>query len=480
MPIPTLTSEVTASSVLGEISSLQRDVNHLLFDAPDIEQALAQVKAKEAQYKRAANYYLGDHRLVYATDKFRNAFGDLFYAVADNLCQLVIDAMADRLQVVGFGAEKGEKRLPEEAWKIWQANRMDDRAGQVHREALRAGDGYVLVWPDPAGQPVIWPQLATCVTVKYDDERPEKLLWAAKVWRKDKNVRVNLYYADRIEKYITRSCVDAPSKADAFEHFEMPGEPWPVPNRWDVVPIFHFANNAWIGSFGQSELASVAPLQDALNTALSDLLVSMEFAAFQQRWATGIEAEIDEITGKAKEPFKAGIDRLWTTGNDQARFGQFEVANLEGFLKVQESLRIEIARIVGLPPHYVAAGSGANMSGEALKTAESRFVKKIKARQGAFGNSWENAMKLALQIAGTGSKGDRLTTMWEPAAPISETELLNNLLVKQQLGASEPQVLSEAGYGEADIARMLDEKAKAADDQRRRFNAGIPDGGEDS
>lgn len=447
-------------------------------NSPDIEKALAQIKSKAAGYERWSRYYEGDQRLVFATEKFRNAFGDVFFAIVDNMCELVVESIADRLEVTAFGVETKQEvaSTKNAAWEIWQTNRMDERAGLVHREALTCGDGYVLVWPDPEGQPVLWPQKAALMTVYYDDERPTKLLWAAKVWRAHNRVRVNLYYPDRIEKWVTKSAgSDMPSKANQFERYTVEGEIWPLKNPYGEVPCFHFPNNSWIGSFGKSELKPVTPLQDALNKSLCDMLVSAEFAAFAQRWATGIEEDIDPTTGKPVQPFKPGIDRIWAVANEQAKFGQFETADLRQFLEVQESLRAEIALVAGLPPYFMKGGTGANMSGEALKTAESRFVKKVAARQRSFGNAWENAMAFALKILRQGDNA-RLSTEWAPAAPESEKEKLENLLVKKDLGVTPDQLLSEAGYSQGDIERMSEERERNASAIQRQFNSGFTPG----
>lgn len=468
MPI---TEEVKAE--FERASGLEMQVDEIA--ESDIEQALLQISRRRAYYDRFYRYYSGDHRLVYASEKFRNTFGDLFYAVADNLAQLVVDSIGDRLQVNGFNVEEGERSLTDDAWEIWQANRMDERAGLIHREALRAGDAYALVWPDEDGRPVIWPQMASMVTVRYDDEQPNRLIWAAKLWMIKRRVRLNLYYPDRIEKYITKGTVSStPEKASAFTPYTDDGEA-SVENPYGEVPIIHFANNGWLSSFGQSELCNVIPLQDALNKSLCDMLVAMEFNAFAQRWATGIEVEIDPATGKEKAPFKPGVDRLWAVENDQAKFGEFSQSRLEEFLKVQESLRAEIARVAGLPQHYVVNLSGNYPSGESLRTAEARFVAKIKARQQSFGNAWENVLRLALRISGRSDA--RLTAQWQDAAPMSETEHLNQLLLKQQIGVSERQLQAEAGYGEADIERMASEREAEMDAATRRFNAGLTPGG---
>src|SRR3954471_16873960 len=47
-------------------------------------------------------YYEGHHRLAFATSPFREAFGNLFVAFADNWCDLVVDASVERIGVEGF------------------------------------------------------------------------------------------------------------------------------------------------------------------------------------------------------------------------------------------------------------------------------------------------------------------------------------------------------------------------------------------
>src|SRR5215510_2262028 len=64
-------------------------------------------------------YYNGDHPLQFATSKFKEAFGNLFAAFADNWCEIVVDAPVERLQIVGFRVG-GNVAASDEAWKVWQ------------------------------------------------------------------------------------------------------------------------------------------------------------------------------------------------------------------------------------------------------------------------------------------------------------------------------------------------------------------------
>ena len=216
-----------------------------------------------------------------------------------------------------------------------------------------------------------------------------------------------------------------------------------IPNPFGVVPVFHFANNSDLAAAGRSELEDAIPIQDGLNKSVLDMLVAMEFSSYRQRWAAGIEIEYDK-DGNAIAPFKAGIDHVWIAADPSARFGDFGTAELEQFLKVKDSFRIDIASVTGTPLHYLLPYANEFPSGEALRKAETRFVAKVRSRQLSYGRVWADAMELGMKIAGY--DGTHLKTTWDDPAAMSEREILENILLKRQIGLSTEEALREAGY----------------------------------
>ena len=462
----------------------------------DIEQAITNLRVNPGRRAKSERYYNGDHDLAFATEKFQNTFGTLFREFALNLCPVICDAVRDKLRVTGFSVDSGGtlaslpasrdlngKNTPAGSLRsIWQRNRMRTRAGEVHKEVLKCGDAYMIVWPDDEGRAVMYPNRAANVTVAYDEAAPGRIIWAAKAWTGgDKRVRLNLFYPDRIEKYISQN--ESPGTLPDAAAFQPLGEragekvtkgdgekvriggtngslfhgrtvsPSVVSNPYGVVPVFHFANNADMGMAGRSELDAAIPVQDGLNKAVLDMLVAMEYSAFRQRWAAGIETEMGE-DGKAVTPFKAGVDQLWLANNPDAKFGDFAAAELEQFLKVKDSFRIDMASVTGTPIHYFLQTTANLPSGESLKKAETRFLSKIRDRQESFGQVWADAMSFALMIEGRG-RDIQLITEWEDPAPMSDREFLENILLKKQIGLPVEQALIEAGYGAADVKRMI-------------------------
>jgi hypothetical protein len=445
----------------------------------DLEQAIEKLRMQAGRYRRARRYYAGLHDLSFATEKFANTFGEMFREFALNLCPAVVDATRDKLKITGFGVAEirngSVDTLQAEIQRIWTANKMAIRAGEVHKEALRCGDAYVIVWPGSNGEVQIFPNSADTMTVHYDEETPGRIVWAAKHWRAaDGRTRLNLYFPDRIVKYISKDKGEGVlPDAKSFVPFGSPrskaqgqpeqlrldftGETAPtsetlpapvVENPYGVVPVFHFANNADIGEFGRSELEAAMPVQDGLNKSVLDMLVAMEVSAFRQRWAAGIEVKYDQETGKEIPPFRSGVETLWISENPDAKFGDFSATELEQFLKVKDGFRIDIASVTGTPLYYLMPHVRAIPSGESLRKAETRFLAKVRDRQEQFGAVWAESMSFALKIAGRPDIS--LVTHWEDPAPTSEREYLENLRLKKELGISTEQALKEAGYGDVE------------------------------
>lgn len=453
---------------------------------PDLTWALSQFKAtRHRDAEKARDYYFGKQPLAFAVERFNTVFASKFLpGITDNLCAAVIDSLADRLELTGVSSSaRTRRKQPDDqgreivvvndapaarALEIWKRNSMDLRSSEVHREALLTGDGYVIVWPVPEGnvdegRAAIWVRSSTEMAVRYSEQVPGLIEFAARRWRDQQmRWRVDLFYPDRIERYADqgepRTWVERTLETLGLRDVGALRQQPEVENPFGRVPVFHFPNKQLYGN-GIGELDDVMPLQDSLNKSVCDLFVAMEYSAFPQRWATGLDIEVDEETEKPKEvPFTPGVERVWSWPEQEARFGQFEATDLRQFLEVQESLRAEIARVSGIPLHYLYIAKGDYPSGEAMKSAEARFSKKIKDRQASFGNVWEDALEFALQIEEFEAEDAfELEAHWVSPAPRSEEEHTRTLTLKKSLGVPRSQILRELGYSEEAIAEMLEE-----------------------
>jgi hypothetical protein len=421
----------------------------------DIQTALDLIRAKLPDCQRFIDYYDGNHKMTFASDKFKTTFGQTLKGMRDNLCPIVVDAPVDRMEVLNFSGDNENATIAGAAWAIWQRETLELVSSEVHTEAVKCGEGYLIVWADEDNVARFYAQdPRQCVVV--EDEGTGKPLFAAKQWlTSDKYVRLTLYYPDRILKYITRKKYNGTDqtqiKESSFVPLDLHGEEAETPNAYGVIPMFKFET--------QPVLTNAIPMQDALNKTVADRLVSQEFGAFRQRWATGLTPPTNELTGIPTLPFKAGVDRLWFTNDAQVKFGEFDATDIEPYLKAADSDRLEMARVTGTPLHFFSINTSDAISGEALKTLESRFTKRVHRLTLNFGTVWAKVMQFALQIEGNAS-AQNLTVQWQSPEQRSEKELCDTLVVKQTLGVPDEVLWEELGYTEEDITKF--EKLKAA------------------
>jgi len=424
----------------------------------DLKKALELFIAVRPGREHLIDYYDGRHQLMFATDRFKSTFGDMLKTMKDNLCPIVVEATADRMEVINFSGSEAESEVSKRAWKLWQREQMELNSYRLHVEATRSGAGYLIVWPDDAGKARFYVQDSrNCVVVR--DPETDAIRFGAKLWKnEEKKLRLNLYYPEKVQKLISKNAFEAGvSQLREAEFIPLDGEP-ETPNPFGVVPMFEFATSPI--------LDNAVPIQNALNKTVCDKLVAMEFAAFRQRYATGLEFPIDEITGERKMPFKAGVDRIWATDRPEAKFGDFNEADLTQFLKVADSYRLEMARVTGTPLHFFAIVTSDAISGEALKTLESRFTKRIMRLCLSFGPVWAEAMEFALRIEGATAGGD-LTVQWTPAEQRSEKEVLETLGMKRDtLDVPVDTLREEYGYTEEDIRKFNRENAIIVEPER--------------
>lgn len=183
-------------------------------------------------------------------------------------------------------------------------------------------------------------------------------------------------------------------------------------------------------------------------------MVASEFGAFRQKWVAG--------GGQPKDGWKAGADRIWATTDPNAKFGDFSETDLEPVTRAIDTVVGHIAKVTQTPMHYLRT-SGDMPSGEALKTAESGLVEKIKARQKQFGAAWSDAMTFALKIEGNEPKSP-VFPVWKAAETRHDLEQAQTAQLKSILGIPLTQLWSEHfGYSEEEIAKFEEEnKAVAA------------------
>jgi len=352
---------------------------------------------------------------------------------------------------------------------LWRLTGMAMREGELYVEQGITGDSYGVVYFDAApplgtGLPRIWPNKADVMRVRYDDDG--RIILAAKSWLvtaagPDQNKRrLTFYTPTEIIRLITQGKAEAElpkalAQYTLFSEVNFLGQPIqnPVVHGLGRVPVVHYPNNApMVGDFGISELKDVIPLQDALNKAIADMLVAMEYNAFPQRYAIGIDAPEPDELGRKRLPWKAGPGEVWYSTKEQAKFGSFDAGQLAPFLEVQESFDMKIARVSGTPVHWLLM-SGNFPSGESLKTADAPFTAKIRDRQRSNGAAHAEALQMQFQLMGV-TEPLMIEPEWESAEPRSQREQVELGKIMADAGLPLEIVAKAMGLAEDEIAMI--------------------------
>jgi hypothetical protein len=422
--------------------------------------------AQARRHARFDAYYTGDHPLPDAPPGARAEYLRLMRLARSNWMELVVDAVAERLVV--DGVRFGNQAADVDIWRtIWQPNALDAEHGDVHTEALIGGTAAVMVWPnttDANGRPTITTEHPTEVYVELDPALRRRARAGVKVYTDDDTVYATLWTARDGDTPATVYKWSRPAASAEWQHYAADGDPdWTFENPLGEVPLVAFNNKRRMIGAGVSELAGgITDIQDRINETIFGRLTAGRFAAFRQRWATGMDIPVDPQTNKPVEPFKSAIDRLWMAEDKDVKFGEFSATDLAPYIAGVEADIQHLAAISRTPPHYLLGQSGAFPSGESLKATETGLVKKVEKRQLAFGESWEDVIRLGL-VAMEDARGadDTLEVIWRDPESKGLGELVDALVKLKTLGVPDEALWERYGASQLEIARWRGQAARA-------------------
>lgn len=465
-----------------------------LAKAADMNEIGGETVVRTDMYRKYTDYYDGKHLSELTGRAKQYLLNETGVEYSENICDLIVDAMADRLTIDGWTKEKGKEKVLDKAGEVWRFNNMD----HVHKtgisRTLELGDGFFIVdWDEDAKMPAIHFNHPEMVKVEYEPDNPQKKRYAVKVWKDDRAgpvnpqgeslVRMNIYYDNRVERYWT----DENDFKRWHPWFDEGEEFWPVPwtrdnepdlegNNGRGIAVFHLKNKSRGKGYGVSELRKAIPLQNSLNKLWLDLFEVSDQQGYPQRWATGLgktqvgNSTTNHSTGQAR----TGAGSLLTSTNPETKFGQFQPADLNQLVNIIDTRYRTIAGTTYTPIHMLVLAKGI-LSGEALKKSEAGLVAKVKDRHAPLGNEFANIMMMCLAllqdngttIEGFDYKTTHLEPLWCEAENVDELEKIEVAEAKRRVGVPLRKVLEELGYENVDeLMDWVKEELEQAQEMR--------------
>jgi hypothetical protein len=363
------------------------------------------------------------------------------------------------------------------AW--WEQNRMDAQQDQIYEAACSDGTSYVIVdWDVQTAGPrwTLNRQFDGTQGVRvYRDPNTNQVVFAAKRWQVyapfDKTIngrtRMNLYFPDRVEKWISASGSNPGIAGLSWEMYEGEGDKGGIvvwtdgagePLGCAVVP---FENP------GGSEIVGAISLQDMLNKADLDLVAATDSAGFRILYMTGVALKTN--TAGAVDDVTLGPGKVVKLQDPAARFGAIDPVDPALLIASCHYWLTSIAGATRTPQFLLTALGADQPSGESLKNQEIGLVAKCERKQEVWGNSWEDVVYLSQKLAalnGASISPVRLQAQWKPAAQQEDPEVVEARRAQTRKLGVDAQIplvtiLRREGWTEEELQQL--EKDKAAE-----------------
>ena len=218
------------------------------------------------------------------------------------------------------------------------------------------------------------------------------------------------------------------------------------------VPVVHIQNLGQPFRYaGLGEVEPLVPLQDELNTRLSDRASRVTMQSFKMYLAKGIEG-FDTI------PVAPGT--VWSTDNMEAQIvafgGDSSSPSEESHI---EQIREALDKVSGVPPlasGVVRARIGNLSSATALRVTLMGLIAKTMRKRVTYGRGMSEICRLALDALDASGvlptdpahRGVRLE--WPDPVPVDVRDRVYEAQAKSELGVERERVLAELGEGEGD------------------------------
>ena len=219
-------------------------------------------------------------------------------------------------------------------------------------------------------------------------------------------------------------------------------------NVLGVIPVVHIQNMPLPHSYeGQSDVEPLIPLQDELNTRLSDRANRLTFQSFKMYLGKGIEGFEDRVVAPG---------RMWSTENPEASIEEFggdpgSPSEESHITHVREAME-KASGVASVAAGILKGRIGNLTSAVALKVTLMGILAKTERKRCSYGKGIADMAKLILlALDKTGVYPNRpeereIEIHWPSPLPENVTEKLQQATLKKELGVPQGQILNELGY----------------------------------
>lgn len=328
------------------------------------------------------------------------------FTVIVNWPRVVVDAIADRLDIKGFRALGSDAADPS-LWGVWARNEMVELDLMARLDYLIHGRTYKCVGRETDGRPLITVESPRSVVTRRDS-RTNQITDALRMYDVvDGRAQRATWYRENETHWI--DLTGQTQIADTDEHGI---------GRVPVVPTFRRRRTAIPAHRtlqGVSAMEDVVPITDAAARNISNAQLGQETHAVPQRGVLGAtKGDFIGQDGKPLTAWEAYFGAVWALSNKDAKTFQFDASDMSNFERMMDLYARLASGTSGLPPNYFGLAADDAASADAIRSRESRLVKIAERDQVALGSSDADVMRISMRMrdGAWDPELDGLETLW--------------------------------------------------------------------
>ncbi len=360
-----------------------------------------------------------------------------------NVCGVVVDTFLRGLSCVGFRSPASDD--DDNGWAWWQKHNLDARQAEVHDAALTYGFSFVSVLPDDEKEPVPATWTPRNVIAEWDDPRVDLFPVSAMLIRDVTTPLLgrgwSVLFID--ERLVQPAFIRAKTskkadeaKSPTADDVIFTDEPWEHGATYGgvpVCPVVRFVNERTAEDRDpRGEVEPLIQAQRAINSVNFDRLVTSRFSAFRQKVVIGWAATAEEVA-------RASAADVWAFPDHPAdvKVDSLAASPIGPYDALLREMTEQVALQAGIPLHQ-ATGNLSNVSTETAALAESAHQRKLLLKRESFGESWEQVLRLAVEMSGGDAPDEAAEMVWRETEARSFGAVVDGMVKLAQLDNGVP------------------------------------------
>ena len=374
-------------------------------------------------YTKMDRYYEGVHRLQQLQLAIPTELEQ--FVVFVNWCRKVVDAVENRLTVLGFRLP-GDATRDESTQETWDYNKMGTEITQGFIDALALSISYTTVSTneEDLDNPLIHVESPTSMS-HVVDPRTRRLSSLFKSYDPDplngRDRAATLMLPD--ETYWLQRDNDNDWYIGDYDRHMLGRVPGVVMiNR----PRTHELPESRLP--GRSQMTDIIPIVDAAARALTNAQVAQETHAVPQRGVLGVtKGDFVDQQGNPIPAWEAYFGAVWALGNKDAKTFQFDSSDMKNFETIVNLYARQASGVSGLPANYFGLAADDAASDAAIRSRETQVVKFAEREQENFGGDIRDVAQIVDRFK-TGEwrpEMRKLEVVWQDAGTPTKAQLVD-------------------------------------------------------